>query len=85
MLSNDHSPRIRRRKSKYTNYNTVIIHRGRGHKNCKPCLDNLTVNIADGVDVDVRMKVTAVNVLSMSAVQDLETASASQITGQVRL
>lgn len=40
MLSNDRSPRKRRRKSKYTNYHTVIIHRGRGHRNRKLSVPN---------------------------------------------
>lgn len=40
MLSNDRSPRKRRRKSKYTNYHTVIIHRGRGNKNRKLSVPN---------------------------------------------
>lgn len=40
MLSNDRSPRKRRRKSKYTNYHTVIIHRGRGHKNRRLSVPN---------------------------------------------
>lgn len=33
MLSNNHKPRKKRRGSKYANYHTVVIHRGRGHKN----------------------------------------------------
>ena len=33
MLSNDYIPRKKSRKSKYNNYHTVVIHRGRGHKN----------------------------------------------------
>lgn len=41
MLSNDRSPRKRRRKSKYTNYHTVIIHRGRGHKNRRLSVPNV--------------------------------------------
>lgn len=40
MLSNDRSPRKRRRKSKYTNYHTVIIHRGRGHRNRRLSVPN---------------------------------------------
>lgn len=40
MLSNDRSPRKRRRKSKYANYHTVIIHRGRGHKNRRLSVPN---------------------------------------------
>lgn len=40
MLSNDRFPRKRRRKSKYTNYHTVIIHRGRGHRNRKLSVPN---------------------------------------------
>lgn len=40
MLSNDRPPRKRRRKSKYTNYHTVIIHRGRGHRNRKLSVPN---------------------------------------------
>ena len=33
MLSNNYRPRKKCRDSKYENYHTVIIHRGRGHKN----------------------------------------------------
>ena len=33
MLSNNYKPRKKRRRSKYKNYHTVIIHRGRGHRN----------------------------------------------------
>ncbi len=33
MLSNNDLPRKRRKTSKYENYHTVVIHRGRGHKN----------------------------------------------------
>ncbi len=33
MLSNNYRPRKMRRGSKYENYHTVVIHRGRGHKN----------------------------------------------------
>ncbi len=33
MLSNNYKPRKKRRGSKYENYHTVVIHRGRGHKN----------------------------------------------------
>lgn len=40
MLSNDRAPRKRRRKSKYTNYHTVIIHRGRGHRNRRLSVPN---------------------------------------------
>lgn len=40
MLSNDRSPRKRRRKSKYKNYHTVIIHHGRGHKNRRLSVPN---------------------------------------------
>lgn len=40
MLSNDRSPRKRRRKSKYANYHTVIIHRGRGHRNRRLSVPN---------------------------------------------
>lgn len=40
MLSNDRCPRHKRRKSKYTNYHTVIIHRGRGHKNRRLSVPN---------------------------------------------
>lgn len=40
ILSNDRCPRHKRRKSKYTNYHTVIIHRGRGHKNRRLSVPN---------------------------------------------
>ena len=33
MLSNNRMPRQKRRDSKYENYHTVVIHRGRGHRN----------------------------------------------------
>ena len=33
MLSNNYKPRKKRRGSKYENYHTVVIHRGRGHRN----------------------------------------------------
>ena len=33
MLSNNRKPRQKRRDSKYENYHTVVIHRGRGHRN----------------------------------------------------
>lgn len=33
MLSNNRKPRRKRRGSKYENYHTVVIHRGRGHRN----------------------------------------------------
>lgn len=33
MLSNNYKPRKKRRGTKYENYHTVVIHRGRGHKN----------------------------------------------------
>ena len=33
MLSNNYRPRKKCRGSKYENYHTIIIHRGRGHKN----------------------------------------------------
>lgn len=33
MLSNNNSPRHKSRKKKHRNYHTVIIHRGRGHRN----------------------------------------------------
>lgn len=32
MLSNNRKPRQKRRDSKYENYHTVVIHRGRGHR-----------------------------------------------------
>lgn len=33
MLSNNRKPRQKRRGTKYENYHTVVIHRGRGHRN----------------------------------------------------
>jgi len=33
MLSNDRDPRCRRKKDSYSNYHTVVIHRGKGRKN----------------------------------------------------
>lgn len=33
MLSNNYKPRKKRRGTKYENYHTVVIHRGRGHRN----------------------------------------------------
>lgn len=40
MLSNDRCPRHKRRESKYADYHTVIIHRGRGHKKRKLSVPN---------------------------------------------
>ncbi len=33
MLSNNYKPRKKRRGTKYENYHTVVIHRGKGHIN----------------------------------------------------
>ncbi len=40
MLSNNRCPRKKQRKSRYENYHTVIIRRGRGHKNRRLSVPN---------------------------------------------
>ena len=50
MLSNNRKSRQKRRDSKYENYHTVVIHRGRGHRNrILSVPNNLLKNVQRGI------------------------------------